>query len=445
VNAPEEKSRQDAGATKASSRILDRNRVNLRLWQWSDCGEGGAVVKTRLHLLVACALEIGVIAPLLLCVAPMAHAQQGQETATESEAQLIRIDAVVTGKDGKPIEDAWPQSFSLQEDGLYQSLVSVEHFAVVNSDTWAESDESPIMIDLQTPNDIEKLMPIARNHRMIVLFFDLTSIADEDVERSVAASQKFVKEQMTPADLVAVVSFGTQFKIISGFTNNRETLDHTLALLVRGKDSELQRLAAITGKQVDDDGSLFDADTCDFNIFNTDNKLYAVQALAGILGGIPGRKSVIEFTGSRSPIGEESQSALRGAINAANTNAVSLYIVDLFEPASSSQSGEPDQADTEDQGATGADQFVNQQDSRKALASLAKDAGGKLFADVKDFSPIFRQVQQDSQDYYVLAYYSSNDTPDGAFRNVSVILEGNEGAQILSRPGYYAPGSLGVR
>ena len=146
---------------------LDLNRAVIRLNQWCNYSEGGAAVTTRLRFFVLMILGIGTLVQLPLHAT---RAQQAQETATASGPQLIRIDAVVTGKDGKPIEDAWPQSFAVQEDGLYQALVSVEHFAVVNTDAWVESDESPIMIDPNTAQDREKLLPIARGHRMIVLF-----------------------------------------------------------------------------------------------------------------------------------------------------------------------------------------------------------------------------------------------------------------------------------
>jgi VWFA-related protein len=392
-------------------------------------------------LLVVRSLAIGAIVPLLLCATPTRE-QQNQETATVSGPQLIRVDAVLTGKDGKPIEDAWPQSFSVQEDGMYQALVSVEHFTVVNTDTWAESDESPILVALDTTVDREKLLPIARNHRMIVLFFDLTSLAGGDLERSVDAARKFVKQQMTPADLVAVVSFGTQFKVNSGFTNARETLDRTLALLVPDKDKVLQSVVGSpTDVGADDQMTDFIPDEDEFSIFNADSKLYAVEALAKFIGVIPGRKSVIEFTRGTPPIGDESKSTLRAAISEANKNTVSLYEVDLRETAAAGQSADADQNNAGDQNAADAEQLATPEDSRKVLASLAQETGGKLYSEVKDFSAIFGDVQQNSQDYYVLAYYSSNYSQDGAFHKISVLFEGKEDAQIQSRSGYYAPGN----
>ena len=49
-----------------------------------------------------------------------------------------------------------------------------------------------------------------RDRRMLVLFFDLTSMRPDDLIRAHDAAEKFLKKQMTKADLVAVVAFSTQ-------------------------------------------------------------------------------------------------------------------------------------------------------------------------------------------------------------------------------------------
>src|SRR5215469_3701635 len=51
-----------------------------------------------------------------------------------------------------------------------------------------------------------------RNHRLIVMFFDLTTMQPEDLERCVAAARDFLKNKMAPADLVALVSLDTTLR-----------------------------------------------------------------------------------------------------------------------------------------------------------------------------------------------------------------------------------------
>ena len=138
---------------------------------------------------------------------------------------------------------------------------------------------------------------------------------------------KFLKTQMTPADLVAIVTFGTQFRINVDFTNQKELLEHSIAQIANpGKESLLAGLSASASDTVTEDNqSAATQDDTEFNIFNTDNKLYAVEALAGMLGSIPGKKAVMEFTGGITQTGEENRSAVQAATDAATENDVTFF------------------------------------------------------------------------------------------------------------------------
>ncbi|HTW61315.1 MAG TPA: VWA domain-containing protein, partial [Terracidiphilus sp.] len=63
-----------------------------------------------------------------------------------------------------------------------------------------------------------------RNHRLIVMFFDLTSMQPEDLERSVDAAQDFLRTRMQPADLVALVSLGDTLSVDQDFTADKNAL-----------------------------------------------------------------------------------------------------------------------------------------------------------------------------------------------------------------------------
>ena len=80
---------------------------------------------------------------------------------------------------------------------------------------------------------------MVRDHRMIVMFFDLTSLQAEDLLRSTRAAQKYLQEQMTPADLVGVVAFGNTLKVVANFTNDRELLKQSVDALVPGHEAAL--------------------------------------------------------------------------------------------------------------------------------------------------------------------------------------------------------------
>jgi VWFA-related protein len=361
---------------------------------------------------------------------------------------LVQIDAVVTDRNGKLIKGLKPENFELDEEGKVQQLRAADYYDVEKIVTADTTEAEPIVIDLNTANDPEKLRPIVRDHRMIVLFFDLTSLNPEDLIRSTDAAKKFIKEQMSSADLVAVISFGTTFKIIATFTNDHEVLQQAVASLVSGKEAMLQGLGTTAADAVSqDDQSAASVDDTEFNIFNTDNKLYAVQVLAELLGGIPGKKSVLEFTSGVTQTGEENRSSLQAATDAANKNNVSLYQVDsrgLMTDALDASTG-MSRGTAGFSGQTVMAVSNARHASRDTLYTLAADTGGRTFFDLNDFTGIFKQVQDDTTGYYLLSYYSSNTARDGRYRQVKVKLIGvPPGAHIKHRPGYYAPKEFGI-
>ena len=72
----------------------------------------------------------------------------------------------------------------------------------------------------------------------------------------------------------------------------------------------------------------FTPDETEFNIFNTDEKLAAVESLAEMLRGVPGRKSVIHFSSGITGTGVENEAQLMATTAAANQSNVSLYTMD---------------------------------------------------------------------------------------------------------------------
>jgi VWFA-related protein len=397
-------------------------------------------------------LAVGaVVALMLIAVNAREQAQRApaakqgvQEAAQESKPQMIQIDAVVTGKDGKFVDGLEQYDFMVEEDGELQTLVYVDHFVARNIAAEDEADDDVIAIDLDGAQDPQTMLPVVRDRRMIVLYFDLTQLTREEQKRSVAMALKFIKEEMTSADLVAVVSHSDQLRVKDILTNYREGIEDAVAKLDPEFDPGLQ---ATTGPTVDDikpqdeEGSP-GSDETERAIFDADNSSSCLQALSALLGGIPGRKSVIEFTESSARMGivaSENESARKAASNVANKNAASLYVVDMREP-------EPASAEDQASGETlDADQIAAIAESRKALGSLAQDTDGKFFADVKDFATVIQQVRRDSQDYYLLTYCPSDVRNDGGFRKVSVTMGWNHDDQIKFRTGYYSAGLVESR
>jgi len=73
----------------------------------------------------------------------------------------------------------------------------------------------------------------------------------------------------------------------------------------------------------------FSADDTDFNTFNADRKLLALQSLMQALGKLPQKKSLIYFSNGITQSGADNQSALRATTAAAVKANVSIYSMDI--------------------------------------------------------------------------------------------------------------------
>src|SRR5579864_4527679 len=372
-----------------------------------------------------------------------------------STVSLVEIDVQVTDRDGKPVKGLKQSQFSVTEDGKAQKISTFEYNDIEQVETAGKGDEAPVTVPLGTVTTPEEIKAVVRDHRMIVLFFDLTSLQAEDLLRSTRAAQKYLQEQMTPADLVAVVAFGNTLKVVANFTNDRELLKQSVDAIVPGHEAALAQLAdaaaAADGEtQVSEDtGAAFTADDTEFNIFNTDRKLAAVEALCEVLEGIPGKKSIIQFTSGITQTGEENRSELIAATNSANRSNVSIYSVDSRGLLTATPGGDASAGASGGTamftGATVISQSQSRQDSRDTLATLAGDTGGRTFFDVGDFGRVFQSVQNDTSGYYLVGYYSANAANDGAWRRVHVKIDQlPAGVRVRAREGYYAAKNFGV-
>ena len=370
-----------------------------------------------------------------------------------SAVDLVEIDVQVTDRNGKPIKGLNQAQFTISEDGKTQNVSTFEYSDIEKIEIAAAAEQTPITIPLGTVASPETIKAQVRDHRMIVLFFDMTSLESADLLRSTRAAEKFLREQMTPADLVGVVAFSNTLRVIANFTNDRKLLRDAVEALVPGHEAALATLAEAATpdgeiSSSEDTGASFTADDTEFNVFNTDRKLAAVEAVANILNGIPGKKAVIEFTGGITQTGEENRSQLTAATNAANRANVSIYTVDSRGLMATIPGGDASTGAASGTsmytGAAVFQQTQARQDSRETLATLAGDTGGRSFFDAGDFSRIFQSVQADSSGYYLLGYYGGNAARDGRWRRIQVKVNLPSGAHLRYREGYYAPKDFGV-
>jgi VWFA-related protein len=360
----------------------------------------------------------------IIAIAVPALGYSARQQTVRVESSFVQIDATVTDKDGNRIRELKAENFRVFEDARVQKLTGADYFDV--HDNAMEDVPNPVSISIDDGGNMESVRAISASHRLIVLFFDKSAMDPPAIIRSVEAARAFVKNQMTPADLVTIASYGTQLEVKSDFTNDRETLDHTLESLVPGKQ-----------KSSKDDKSKMDGSANSENApHRVEISLDAAKSLADMLAQIPGRKSVMHFTSGLLQEGPENLgnlSAVDAATDAANRSNASFYEVDAR--ALKTVCGETPCANAADV----IRQYTQLANSKSTLSTLAEDTNGAFFTDTNDFKPIFKRVQEESSGYYLLTFDPSNKKKDGSYRQIEIKLVNVPGGRIVFRHGYYAP------
>jgi VWFA-related protein len=380
----------------------------------------------------------------LLAVAAAPHAQQ--LPTFRAATRLIIETVTVTDKEGKPVEGLTAQDFLLTEDGVPQQVAFAEFQrleggahpapltqAVAVADTSRTFAAPPTQISVSQPGDIRY-----RDRRLLVLYFDLSAMPPSDQIRAYTNALKFIQTQMTPLDAVAIITFQSGgVRVKADFTDNKAKLEEVIQTLMYGDD--------LDGDGIPDsimEGTAFGQNDAEFNIFNTDRQLAALQTAVSMLRSLPEQKSLIYFSSGLRLNGTDNQAQLRATINAAVRANVLLNPIDARGLVAS-----PPLGDATRQSPGGIGVFTGQlaqtattnfQRSQDTLYSLAKDTGGRAMFDYNDLSLGITQAADAIKSYYILGYYSSNTTSDGKFRRVKVALRAGLTATIAARQGYFA-------
>jgi VWFA-related protein len=359
-------------------------------------------------------------------------------------ANIVLTNVVVRDKKtGALVKDLKPGDFQIFENGKPQKIASFDYENVDEAAALAEktvSGKATIadLLERKFGTDPEKL----KDHRLIVMFFDLSSMQDEDIDRAVDAARQFVNEKMQPADLVAMVSMSTGLSLDQDFTSDKPALLRVLAGYNGDDETGFANGGTGTTAGTSDDTTAFAADDTEYNSLNTDRELLAIRSISRSLERVDQRKSMIYFSGGLTRNGIENQASLRAATNEAAKANLAIYSVDsrglqAMPPGGDATRGSL-RGNSAYSGAAITAQYNANFSSQETLATLSTDTGGKAFFDSNDFAPAFQQVQNDTQAYYILGFHSTDQRKDGSFRHLTVKVS-RPNVKLEYRPGYYAP------
>jgi VWFA-related protein len=229
---------------------------------------------------------------------PSPQAIPGAPVVIKTEANLVLVDAVVTDKKGNYIKDLEQKDFHVFEDDAEQRITSFSRAA-----------------------DIQPAAP--EQQRYMVLFFDDSTMAPGDQSRAREAAAKYVEGTALPNRLMAVVDFAGSLRVAQNFTSDGDLLKRAVGGV---KFATIQPNASGQSMQVASLGApslgLRQSD------FAARSVLLSIRELAKTLRAVPGRKTLVLFSGGFA-LTAERQAELTATIDALNKANIAVYPVDV--------------------------------------------------------------------------------------------------------------------
>ena len=262
-------------------------------------------------------------------------AQNGQADqgvyVLKANAELVLTNVVARdAKTGELVQGLKQSDFTVYENGKQQQIASFDFQSVDMATPLNEATVSGLAAG--TTGSGGKAVVVAkpedlRNHRLIVMFFDLTSMQPEDLDRCVQAAQQFLRTKLQAADLVALVSLGDTLKVDQDFTADKDALINEVGVYNGTEGQGFAGGANANTNQVEDTTG-YTPDESEYNDLNTDRELYALRSISKSLEKISEKKSLLYFSGGISRDGIENEASLRSAINSAVRANLAIYSVD---------------------------------------------------------------------------------------------------------------------
>jgi VWFA-related protein len=397
----------------------------------------------------------------LMLATPASIAQQIGSNSTPTDngtykltvtAQLVVETVVAKDKQGHFINGLSAKDFTITEDGVPQKIRFCEHETLpTDADPLPplqDADENITIYKRLTRTSIAPEEPQRdtgksryQGHRLIVLYFDMTTMRPEDQLRAINAAETFIRKQMTAADLISIMRYqGGSVDVLQDFSADRNRLLSILQTMLVGEGQGSQD--SIDDSSSADTGAAFGQDDSEFNVFNNDRQLSALQTAAQMLASMNEKKSLIYFASGLRLHGIDNQAQLHATVDAAIRAGVTFWPVDARGLVATAPLGNATQGSPGGEAMyTGASaQAVNDdfQQSQDTLYSIASDTGGKALLDNNDLTRGITQAQRAVTDYYVLGYYTTNTAKNGHFRKIKLTLNNNSSASLDYRQGYYA-------
>jgi len=412
---------------------------------------------------------------LVLLIPLIAHAQE--DDVVKVKSNLVNIDVIVKDKKGKYVSDLKAEDFVITENGQPQKI---EFFDAPLSKT---ETHKPNEAGVTTTTTTTGTTPTAPRH-YVSLLLDSQTTDLTNLKPLREGAIKYVREQITDADAVAILSVTNGLQMLQPFTQDKAKLIATLENIggtSGARNSEIREVnenIANLRDFINNSSSTGDITTAAggsaqasvmiaqtvlqqfirmrtaLSVQQARPVLAALAAIAEGLRRIPGKKTLVLFSqGFVTPAVLDWQ--VQSTIDIANRANVAVYIIDsagLRGAAAGTNSVAPASplsgvsaiASQEQRirGVGGETVFdtVRQEGQNREydiLYRISDDTGGKFLKGNNDIGKGLERINEEIQARYTVAYRSTNQNFDGTFRKVKIEVRRPD-TQIISRNGYYA-------
>lgn len=335
---------------------------------------------------------------ILLVATPLFAQQRFEE---KIDVNTVLLDVIVTDAKGNQILGLTKDDFIVTENGVAQSIDSVDYYT--NRRLLTGREET-------APFKVERII----EDRYFVFFFDKPEDLAGSFDVLARARQgvtEWIEKEMQPNDYVAIVGHDVRLKIYTDFTNDRKRIASALADAAsfgRGrmeapKGEGPSILRSISEKELVETGRIYES----------------LHLLADALRPIRGRKNLVLFSPgivdnretvrygsvvSRSP-------ALDPMLHALNAANVTVYGVQLQQD------------------------FDITPLFHQRVEEISETTGGRYFAFNVSFTPALKEIDDVNNGYYLLSYRSPHEKGTSGYQDVKVSVKNPE-FRVKARSGY---------
>jgi len=395
----------------------------------------------------------GTPAPPQAPAAAAPPAAEAEQPVFRGGVNFVRVDAIVTDRQGNPVTDLTQDDFEVSEDDKPQAI---ETFRLVRIDTMAPV-ETPGRL---TTRQDEENAAADEDARIFVFFLD-----DYHVRLgSSLASRKhlidFVQTQLGPRDLVSVMYPLSPLDSVV-LTRNHDQLVNAISRF-QGRKFDYTPRNALEDRYANQPTEVVER-------VRRQVSLSALTGLSVKLGALrEGRKAIVlvseGYIGLLPPQMRGASATMPGLGNPARNNPfagennfmedrarfaaeldVQSELQRVFEEANRSNTAiyavdprglSTGEFDIQDNIAGRASQDALRQ-TQNTLQVLAGETDGRAIINRNDLAAGMKQIVRDSSAYYLLGYNSTQSRSDGKFHPIKVRVR-RPGVQVRARKGYWA-------